>query len=195
MSFIITEDNDFLTTEDDLFLVTEDEVPPIAYAAFRAIFPHIPSFMFGGGTIVPVAPLSTTAVRAKGITSQLDIHRQISQIRNKGDQNLASALTNLQDHANTSDQRLRDVSGSLNSLGLAKDPGGNILIKSTTFTVALPLQTFAITNRSVVQSAPPAAPPDSILSPSSLTMWFDELTNTLTIRIRKSDGTYVTKTL
>lgn len=164
-------------------------------AGFRTILPFRFGMTLGAGTIVPIAPLSTTAVKARGLVSQLDIRRQITQIRTAGDQNLALALTNLQDWANTNDQRLRDVSASLNSVGLTKDPGGNILIKSSTFTVSLPLQSFALIGQSMIQSAPPAAPPDSALPVSSMTVWLSEGTNTLTIRIRKSDGTYITKTL
>ncbi len=164
-------------------------------AGFRSILPFRLAMTLGGGTIIPVAPVSTTAVKSRGIVSQLDIRRQITQIRNAGNQNLALALTGVQDYANTTDQRLREVSGSLNSIGLTRDPGGNVVIKSSTFTVSLPLQSFALSNQSVVQSAPPVAPPDSILGTSSLTIWLDENTDTLTIRIRKSDGSYITKTL
>lgn len=149
----------------------------------------------GAGTITPVAPLSTTTGGPKSIISGVDIRRQITEIRNKKDQNLALALTVLQDYTNTNDQRIRDVSGSLNSVGLTRDPAGNIAIQGATFTVSLALQTFQMFNGSVIQATPTAPPSDTQIPTSAMTIWLNEGTNTLTIRIRRSDGTYITKTL
>lgn len=47
----------------------------------------------------------------------------------------------------------------------------------------------------LLQSALPSAPDDALLSNSTMTAWYDEANNLLTFRIRRSDGTLVTKTL
>ncbi len=164
-------------------------------AGWRTLLPFRWPGTLGAGTVQPVSPLSTTTGGPKSVVSGVDIRRQITQIRNNGDQNLALALTVLQDYTNTNDQRVRDVSGSLNSVGLTKDPAGNVIIQGATFSVSLPLQKLQMFNGSVIQGAPPAAPSDTQIPTSALTMWINEGSNTLTIRIRKSDGTYFTKTL
>jgi hypothetical protein len=47
----------------------------------------------------------------------------------------------------------------------------------------------------VFQGMPATAPTDAAIAASQMSPWYDETSNLLTIRIRKSDGTYVTKTL
>lgn len=47
----------------------------------------------------------------------------------------------------------------------------------------------------LIQGLPNAAPTDSHLRNSCMAAWVNEGTDTLTFRIRKSDGTYITKTL
>lgn len=47
----------------------------------------------------------------------------------------------------------------------------------------------------VYLSCPTTAPTDANISSGQFTFWLDEATNILTLRIRKSDGSYITKTL
>ena len=125
-------------------------------AGWRTLLPYRWPGGLGAGTVQPIAPLSTTTGGPRSVVSGVDIRRQITEIRNKGDQNLALALTVIQDYANTNDQRVRDVSGSLNSVGLTKDPAGNVVIQGATVTISLPLQKLSMFNGSVIQGAPPA---------------------------------------
>ncbi len=161
-------------------------------AGYRTALPFI-AFSFGGGAIAPIRPLPTTAVAKRDLVSQLNIRSQISRIQGFNT-DISQSLSAIQDNSNSIDERLRRLSGSLNSLGLTKDAAGNVAIQGATFTISLPLQNFAMVNQSVIQSAPPA-PLAQPLPVSSMTFWVDESGNNLIAQVTYSDGTTKTATI
>lgn len=150
-------------------------------------------FGFSGGVVVPIRPLPTTAVAKRELVSQLNIRSQISRIQGFNT-DISQSLSAVQDNSNSIDERLRRLTGSLNSLGLTKDAAGNVAIQGSTFTISLPLQNFAMVNQSVIQSLPPA-PLAQPLPVSSMSFYVDEVGNNLIVQVTYSDGTTKTATL
>ncbi len=161
--------------------------------SFSTPLPFIP-FSFGGGTTPPVIPVPRPVVGNRNLVSQLNIRREIGVIRLMSPAT-AVALAAIQDNANSVDDRLRRLSSSLNSVGLSRDPAGNVVVQGATFSVHLPLQTFAMAGRGSIIGLSPTAPTDDSLPNSSIGLWVGELSDTLTFRVRYSDGTLKTATL
>jgi hypothetical protein len=168
-------------------------------AGFRSILPYRGLLSLSGGTIVPVAPLPSSPVSQRDLVSLLDIRSHAQRI--EGDKKLgptaaviAKALRLVQDDAFSTNERLRRLSGSLNSVGLTRDASGNVVIQASTLTVKLPLQTLSLSNQNAILAAPPAAP-SSAPPTSSLTWWVNEGTDELVFQVTYSTGVVKTGTI
>jgi len=101
---------------------------------------------------------------------------------------LAKALDSVQTHADDTDQRLRKLSVSLNSLGLTRDPAGNIVLAGATFTLRAGTEVFSLTYGGMQFGVPNVAPDDTTIPNGHCRAWVDEIGNTLNFRVRYSTG-------
>ncbi len=161
-------------------------------AGYRTALPFI-AFSFGGGSVIPIAPLPTTATTNRALVTQLNIRSQASRIQGFNT-DMSSALYAIQNNSDSVDDRLRRLNTSLNSVGLTRDAAGNVAIQGATFTVGLPLQSFSMVNQSVVVSAPPA-PLSQPIPVSSMTWYLDEGGGNLVFKVTYSNGTIKTATV
>ncbi len=164
----------------------------------------------GGGTIVPVQAGAATPVVGRDLVSLLNIRREIQKLREGPDaidnpaqpkrhsdfgRNLAQALNALQENSNTTDRRLRQIALQQNNIGLTRDPGGNLYFSCATFAIRAGNQNFLLANGRMLYGVSNIAPIDGDIPNSHVTAYLDEVGNTLTFRVRYSDGTLKTGTV
>lgn len=174
---------------------------------FRAPLP-LP-WATGGGTIIPVTTGAATPVQGRDLVSLLNINKEAQVLRqgltyddlpskpgktiNKSTsdfgRNLSQALIAIQHHSNTTDQRLRNLAGNVNSLGLTRDPGGNIAFSGSTFVVRAGTYQFSVVNGFMMFPVIPFVPNTDDIPPSHAVAYVDQSGNFLTIYVRYSDGT------
>lgn len=179
---------------------------PLA-GGFRAPLP-LP-WAAGGGTIIPVQVGAATPVQGRDLVSLLDIQKEAQILRqgmtyadlpskpgkeiNKSTsdfgRNLFQALNAIQHHSNTTDQRLRNLSVNVNSLGLKRDPGGNIFFSGATFFVRTGTYQFSVVNGFMTFPTIPFVPNTDNIPNSHAVFYVDESGNFLTVYVRYSDGT------
>lgn len=173
-------------------------------AGFRTLLPRTPAFMLGAGTVVPAPAFSSSAPATnRTIVSGMMIRGEIQRLRVENDATdakqtklvLAKALDSVQTHADDTDQRLRKLSTNLNSLGLTRDPGGNIVMAGATFTVRAGQEVFSLANGGMQFGLPNVAPNDALIPNGHGQAWVDEIGNTLKIRVRYSTGVLKTATI
>ncbi len=175
----------------------------MATAGFRTLLPRIPAFMLGAGTIVPTPAFASSAVANRTLVSGMMIRGEIQRLRVENAATdaketklvLAKALDSVQTHADDTDQRLRKLSTNLNSLGLTRDPGGNIVMAGATFTVRAGQEVFSLINNGMQFGVPSVAPNDALIPNGHAQAWVDQPGNALKFRVRYNDGTLKTGTV
>lgn len=172
-------------------------------AGFRSLLPRIPAFMLGSGTVIPVPAFASSAATNRTIVSGMMIRGEIQRLRVENAATgaketklvLAKALDSVQTHADDTDQRLRKLSTNLNSLGLTRDPGGNIVMAGATFTVRAGQEIFSLVNNGMQFGLPKVAPNTALIPNGHGQAWVDEIGNTLKITVRYSTGVLKTATI
>ncbi len=158
----------------------------------------------GGGTIRPFNPFSGSPVRNRTVISGLDIRNESQRLRVDSPNNrtlkdlrgiLSQALDAIQANADVQDGRFRELSGSVNSLGLSRDKAGNIIFTGATFTVNIATSKFQLALGNMTFPVASVAPDDSQIPNNGGCMYLDEVGNALKVRIRYSDGTLKTGTI
>ncbi len=175
----------------------------MAVAGFRTLLPRIPAFMLGSGTVVPTPAFASQAATNRTLVSGMMIRGEIQRLRVENAASdaketklvLAKALDSVQTHADDTDQRLRKLSTNLNSLGLTRDPGGNIVMSCATFTVRAGQEVFSLLNGGMQFGVPNVAPNDALIPNGHCQAWVDQPGNALKFRVRYSDGTIKTGTI
>ncbi len=156
----------------------------------------------------PVAPIpvpatiSSSTGGTRDLVSQLNIRMYAQQLRQGAGITLqstgdftAKAFDRIQDHANSQDDRLRRLSSNVNSLGLTRDPVGNIVFEGATFTVRAGNQVFKLYNGRMTFGVANTPPNDSDIPNQQVSIWLDEGAPQLVFRVRMSDGSLKTGTL
>ncbi len=175
----------------------------MAAGGFRSPYPFY--FSAGGGTLVPVNPIPTIPITANSLVAQLNIRGENNRVRdpNLNDRDFIKVLKlnaprmfeALQNNADITDQRLRNLSEAFSFVGLVKDPAGNTTIVGATFTVRAGNQTFQLANGRMSYGVANTPPNDDDIQDSHVTAYLDELGNNLVFRVRYSDGTLKTGTV
>jgi hypothetical protein len=176
----------------------------MASGGFKTPLPFLP-FSFGGGSIVPVNPVPTIPITANTLVSQLNIRGENNRVRDPGltDRDFVKVLKlnaprmfeALQNNADITDQRLRNLSEAFSFVGLVKDPAGNTTIVGATFTVRAGNQTFQLANGRLSYGVANTPPNDDDIQDNHVTAYIDEVANQLIFRFRYSDGTLKTGTV
>ena len=172
---------------------------------FRTILPFgVRGLILSGGVITPVNPLTAISTRPRTVISGLDIRGEIQRVRVASPGSftlqevrliLTKALDALQANADIQDERFRQLSGTLNTVGLVRDPSGNIVFSGNTFTVRAGSQQFSLALGGMLFGIPNNPPNDGLIPQNHGTWYIDELTNELKMRVRYSDGTLKTATI
>lgn len=172
---------------------------------FRSFIPFgIRALMLAGGTITPVLPFSGGTASNRTVISGLDIRSEIQRLKveSPGSNSpkairldLARALEAIQANADIQDQRFRQLAKSLNTIGLVRDPSGNIVFSGATFTVRAGSEQFTLALGGMLFGLPNAVPNDALIPQNHGTLYIDEITNELKVRVRYSDGTMKTATI
>ncbi len=173
---------------------------------------YIAPFRFGmslgGGTIIPVQVGAATPVTGRDLVSGLNIRKEAQQLRegisyddlpdkpggihkatSGFGRNLFQALNAIQAHVDTIDKRIRNISQSLNSTGLTRDPAGNIDFAGATFAVRAGNQNFLLANGVMLYGLSDAIPNDGDIPNGHIVGYLDPIGNQLVFRVRYPDGT------
>lgn len=177
----------------------------MAQGGFRSFpFGYLTLWGLSGGTINPISPLASAPSRKSSVISGLDIRGEIQRLRieSPGSNSpkeirltLTKALDALQANADIQDQRFRQLAQNLNSIGLVKDPSGNIVFSGATFTVRAGTEQFSLALGGMQFGLPNTVPDDALIPLSHGTLYIDEGTNQLKVRVRYADGTLKTATI
>jgi hypothetical protein len=169
---------------------------------FRSALP-LP-FSVGGGTIVPFSPLSSSPIRSRTVISGLDIRGETQRLRVDSPNNktvkdirfiLAKSLDALQANADIQDDRFRQLATNLNSLGITKDPSGNVVFSCATFSIRAGTEQFSLALGGMLFGLPATPVEDDSIPRNHGSMYLDEAGNSLKVRVRYSDGTLKTATI
>lgn len=162
-------------------------------------------FGAGGGTIVPVNPVPVVPIGPNSLVSQLNIRGENNRVRdpNLTERDFVKVLKlnaprmfeALQNNADITDQRLRNLSEAFSFVGLVKDPAGNTTIVGATFTVRAGNQTFSLANGRMSYGVADTPPNDQDIPNGHMTAYLDETGDQIIFRVRYSDGTLKTGTI
>lgn len=170
----------------------------MAQGGFKTLPLSIRGLIMGGGVIAPISPFGGSPVRTRTVISGLDIRNPSQRLRVDSPNNetlkdvrgiLSQALDAIQANADVQDDRFRQLSTSVNSVGITKDPAGNIVLSGATFTVRIGLTIFQLALGGMIFPLPAAAPEDDRIPNGGGQMWLDEVGDLLMFRVRYSDGT------
>ncbi len=157
-----------------------------------------------GGTITPVNQFAGGINAQRVVLSGLDIRGETQRLRVPSPNNrtldqvrfiVAKSFDALQANADIQDERFRKLSTSLNSIGLTRDPSGNIVFSGSTFTVRAGTEQFTLALGGMLFGTPNTAPQDDQIPRSHCAIYVDEIGPNLKIRVRMADGTLKTATL
>lgn len=172
---------------------------------FRTILPFgVWGLTLSGGVITPVNPLTSLTTRPRTVLSGLDIRGETQRLRVGSPGSLTlqeirliltKALDALQANADIQDERFRQLALSLNSVGIVRDPSGNIVFSANTFTVRAGGEVFSLSLGGMLFGLPNVAPNDSLIPANHGTMYIDEVADELKVRVKYSDGTLKTATI
>jgi len=172
---------------------------------FRSLLPFgIRGLILGGGIITPVNPLVGVPTRPRTVISGLDIRGEIQRVRVASPGSftlqevrliLTKALDALQANADIQDERFRQLAGTLNSVGVVRDPSGNVIFTGNTFTVRAGSEQFTLALGGMLFGLPNTPPNDGLIPQNHGQCYIDEGTDELKIRVRYADGTLKTATI